>query len=70
MTYEEKLEMANNILKAKIGQGWNELEDSNSLHDIEPDDGQAWYDAIYDACNDRFYNDAGFNFSDLDEMAS
>ena len=35
MSYEEKLAFANAYLMDKIGLGWNDLADINSLHDCD-----------------------------------
>lgn len=64
MTYEEKKKIADDILSP---MSWNELADTNSLHDVEPDGltDQNIHDAIYDACNERLLNDSGFTLADI-----
>ena len=67
MTYNEKKKIADQILQSTVGVNWDDLADTNSLHDVEPDFDQDIHDALYDACNERFYQDSGFTFEALNE---
>lgn len=48
MSYEEKLEYANQYLLERYGIYWDDLPDTNSLHDCEDEDD------IIEACEERF----------------
>jgi len=47
MSYEDKLEIANNYLMKKMGLNWDDLSDINSLHDVCDEDD------IIDLCETR-----------------
>jgi hypothetical protein len=57
MSYEEKLEIANDYLRDKVGIEWDDLPDINSLHDCED------IAEIHGACDDRLGED-DFPFED------
>jgi hypothetical protein len=47
MTYEEKLKIANEYLNGICGVEWDDLGDTNSLHDADDEEG------IKELCNER-----------------
>ena len=47
MTYEDKLEVANDYLGKKVGLTWDDLPDINSLHDV------CDHDDIWELCDKR-----------------
>ena len=47
MTYEEKLQIANDYLLHVVGVTWEDLPDINSLHDAEDEDG------VIELCDER-----------------
>ena len=51
MTYEEKKEIADKYINDIIGLSWNDLGDTNSLHDCEDKE------SIIEACDERMQND-------------
>ena len=51
LTYEQKLEIANNYLHEKAMLSWDDLSDINSLHDCEEKSD------IIEACNERLEED-------------
>lgn len=52
LTYEQKKQIADAYLEEKIGVGWDDLSDINSLHDCET------LEAIQEACNERIEEDS------------
>jgi hypothetical protein len=57
MTYDEKLQQANDYLGSVCGIQWNDLSDINSLHDVDTPE------EIIELCNNRLRED-GLNVED------
>jgi len=57
MNYDKKLEIANSYLNKLIGLDWDDLPDTNSLHDCENKD------EIIEACKERVAEE-GFDFEE------
>jgi hypothetical protein len=53
MTYNNKKQIADTYLQGKIGLGWDDLPDINSLHDAETEED------IIELCDERL-EDSGF----------
>ncbi|HQU38941.1 MAG TPA: hypothetical protein PLI89_03665 [Chitinophagales bacterium] len=51
LTYEQKKQIADTYLQDKVGIGWDDLSDINSLHDCED------LDSIHEACDERLEED-------------
>ena len=62
MTYEEKLVIANAYLDEKANLGWEELSDTNSLHDCDT------VEEIHAACDERLDEDGFIYFDDVEEQ--
>ena len=58
LTYEEKIIIADNYLLEKVGLGWNDLADINSLHDYNTKE------EIIEACDERLQDDLDFEIFD------
>lgn len=56
-TYEDKKEIADAYLKEKAGVSWDELDDINSLHDVDV------REEIEELCNERL-RESGFPTDD------
>lgn len=51
MTYGEKKVIADKYIAQQIGLSWDDLADTNSLHDCEDEE------SILEACQERIEND-------------
>lgn len=61
LTYKQKLDIANKYLGSKIGIFWEDLPDTNSLHDCKTEED------VINACNERVQEDGMFNIDTDDE---